>query len=155
MSTPNFSTMDHFPLYVLDTNEEVMEWYEVEEIYRELDKGLSDVNYDLLFHEIEVKSGYYTGLQFYVEELADPNDMSNEDCRYEYDLCRSVAIRRYQSEINKICRILRKLAMENGFEEYYCAGIFSNGEAIYYPVQNTVRSRVRQAVCAVTVPVCG
>lgn len=161
MSTPNFKTMENFPLFVLDTDSvdedgcEVMDWWEVEMLCRKLQTVLDDFNYDFLFHKISLESGYYSGLQFYVEELNDPNELDNEDCRYEYDLCRSVAIRRYNSEINKVNRALRKLATENGFEEYYCAAIFSNGEAIYYPVQNTVRSRLLQAVSPVTVPVCG
>ena len=154
MSAPNFRTMENFPLFAFDTTDEdgePMEWWEINDFCSAIEAALEDLNYDFLFHKITLESGYYTGLQFYVEELSDPNELDNEDCRYEYDLCRSVAIRRYKSEINKINRALRKLATANGFEEYYCGGIFSNGEAIYYRVQNTQRSRVHQAVCAVTV----
>ena len=96
-------------------------------------------------------SGYYCGLQLFVDELHDPNEYDNEDCRWEFDLCRSVAIRRYNSEINKINRELRKLARFYGFDELYCAALFSSGEAVYRRVENTVRSRIDQAAARVRV----
>lgn len=154
MSAPNFRTMENFPLFALDTTTEdgePMEWWEIEELCQDISAALESVNETLLFHKVSVEGGYYFGLQFYVDELHDPHDYDNDDCRYEFDLCRSVAIRRYKGEIGKITRSLRKLARGYGFEELYCGGIFSNGEAVYYRVQNTQRSRVHQAVCAVTV----
>lgn len=151
MATANFRTMENFPLFALDTSD--MEWWETEDVYRDLERVLDELNDGYLFHEVKVASGYYTGLQFYVEENFDPNEMDNEDCRYEFDLYRSQAIRRYESEQNKITRTLRKLAGEHGFREYYCAGVFGNGEAIYNEVKNDVRSRVRRAATEVRVTV--
>lgn len=148
MSAPNFRTMENFPLFLLDTDE--MSWLDVQFLMDDLKPALDNMNDDLMFHEISVESGYYTGLQFYVEELHDPNDYDNEDCHYYFDSCRSVAIRKFDREINKINRMLRDLAADYGFEQYYCSARFSNGEAWYSKVQNTVRSRVRQAVS----PVC-
>lgn len=70
----------------------------------------------------------------------------NDDCHYYFDVCRSVAIRRYNSEINKINRILKMLAKEYGFDEVYCSAVFGNGEAIYTKVENTQRARIVRAI---------
>ena len=147
MSAPNFRTMDNFPLFAIEPEDEL----DAYEICREIEERLSGINDDLLFHKTSVESGYYCGLQLFVDELHDPNEYDNEDCRLEFGLCRSVAIRRYNSEINKIIRKLRRLAADYGFEEHYCSGIFSNGEAIYQRVENTVRSRIDQAAARVRV----
>lgn len=61
-------------------------------------------------------------------------------------MCRSVAIRRYNSEINKINRILKMLAKEYGFDEVYCSAVFGNGEANYTKVENTQRARIVRAI---------
>lgn len=90
--------------------------------------------------------GKYYGVQFYVEEKHDPNEYDNDDCHYYFDVCRSVAIRRYNSEINKINRILKMLAKEYGFDEVYCSAVFGNGEAIYTKVENTQRARIVRAI---------
>ena len=76
----------------------------------------------------------------------DLPEMDNEDCRYYFDMYRSVAIRRYNSEVNKVCRSLRKLAKEYGFDELYLRARFSNGEALYGRVENTSRAKLMQAV---------
>lgn len=147
MSAPNFRTMDNFPLFAIEPEDEL----DAYETCREVEERLDNINDGLLFHKISVESGYYCGLQLFVDELHDPNEYDNEDCRWEFDLCRSVAIRRYNSEINKINRELRKLARFYGFDELYCAALFSSGEAVYRRVENTVRSRIDQAAARVRV----
>ena len=120
---------------------------EVQETVDDIESRLeNDVNGGLIFHKISVESGYYSGVQFYVETTDDPTEMDNEDCRYYFDMYRSVAIRRYNSEVNKVCRILRKLAKEYGFDELYLRARFSNGEALYGRVENTSRAKLMQAV---------
>ena len=141
MSCPNFRTMENFSLFVRTDDEDAYF------IMREIECDLNELNDALMFHKILVDGGHYYGLQFYVEENHDPNELDNEDCRYYFDMFRSVAIRRYNSEINKINRMLRRIAKEWGFEEIYCASIFSNGEAVYAPVRNNPRARIAQAVC--------
>jgi len=93
---------------------------------------------ELQFFEVVLKDGHYCGLQFYVEETGylksyiDIENVNNEETRYYYDMCKSEFLRKYYSEINFINKkLLPKLAENLGFEEYYCAGIFSNGEAVY------------------------
>ena len=152
MSTPNFCTMDRFPLFVLDTEPEDdegepmwMDAWEIRSIMERLTHELEGLNDTLLFHYVSVRSGYYTGLQFYVSEDRDPSGEDNDYCRMSYDLCRSKAIRRYNGEQTRITRALRKLAKEYGFEEYYCAGVFGNGSAIYNKVRNDKGSQLRRA----------
>lgn len=143
MSCPNFRTMENFSLFVRTDDEDAYF------IMREIEYNLNELNDALMFHKILVDGGHYYGLQFYVEENYDPNELDNEDCRYYFDMFRSVAIRRYNSEINKINRMLRRMAKEWGFEEIYCAAVFGNGEAVYAPVRNNPRARIAQAVSPV------
>ena len=118
-------------------NETMDLWNETfyNDIYNGYDgfKGLmEDFNNTLIFHELKFESGYYSGVQIYVEEKEEnPYDLDNDDCRYYYDMCRSKSIRKYDSEIKKINRWMEKIAAQYGWKKLYCVGIFSNGEAIY------------------------
>ena len=128
--------------------------------YRDIVDNFSETVHDILhtlkrelqFFEITLKDGYYCGLQFYVEETGNMRyicveDVDNEETRYYYDMCKSEFLRKYNSEINFINKkLLPKLAKFFGFEEYYCGGIFSNGEAVYYKVENTNRAKLLRAV---------
>ena len=103
----------------------------------DIEKELEDFNYNLIFHTIELKSGYYTGVQFYCETKdfdEDKNgelDIDNYDAHYYYDMCRSQARRKYKIEINKINKLLKKLGAEYGFDAYGVSARFSNGETWY------------------------
>ena len=107
---------------------------------------------ELQFFKITLKDGYYCGLQFYVEEIGnmayiDVENVDNEETRYYYDMCKSEFLRKYNSEINFINKkLLPKLAKFFSFEEYYCGGMFSNGEALYYKVENTNRAKLIRAL---------
>ena len=128
--------------------------------YRDIVDNFSETVHDILhtlkrelqFFEITLKDGYYCGLQFYVEETGnmryiDVEDVDNEETRYYYDMCKSEFLRKYNSEINFINKkLLPKLAKFFSFEEYYCRGIFSNGEALYYKVENTNRAKLIRAL---------
>ena len=116
------------------------------EFVEEMETRLNGANAKLEFHSISTMGGKYYGVQFYVEEKHDPNEYDNDDCHYYFDVCRSVAIRRYNSEINKINRILKMLAKEYGFDEVYCSAVFGNGEAVYTKVENTQRARIVRAI---------
>lgn len=169
MSTPNFYTMNNFPLWVKDFYEETkicpeckvmqdsdnnecefcghdLSDVEVENLYdefeaqyicNEIDNKLEDINNDLIFHKIELRSGYYSGVQFYCEtkdfdEDKDGElDIDNYDAHYYYDMYRSQARRKYKTEINKINKLLKKLGKEFGFDAYGVSARFSNGETWY------------------------
>lgn len=127
MSTANFETMRDFPLYAKDYNDDYDSYIEVPLI----EEDLADINYDLMFHKIQVKGGNYCGIQLYVEVEHDleEEDYSNDDCHYYFDCCRSVAYRKYQAEVRKINRLLATLGKKYDFQEYVCTARFSNGEA--------------------------
>ena len=106
-------------------------YYDIYNGYDGFKEVMEELNDNLTFHEITFKSGYYDGVQLYVEEKENPHELDNEDCRYYYDMCRSQAIRKYDAEIRKINKWMDKVATQHGWKELYCLGIFSNGEAIY------------------------
>lgn len=151
MSTPNFWTQADFPLFAHDltTKDEAgndcnMDWLETEDFCECIHADLDEINDNLLFHKIILKSGYYVGVQFYVEINHDPSGYDNDDCQYEFGWCRSVTLRRYAGEQTKINRALKKLARGYGFMELVCIGVFSNGEAIYERASNP-RARLKAA----------
>lgn len=140
MSTPNFHTMQNFDLFVKvyePMDEEYNEseaYFFYEDTYEGYDgfkEIMENLNENLTFHKIIFKSGYYDGVQIYVEEMENPHELDNEDCRYYYDMCRSQAVRKYDAEIRKINKWMDKTAVEYGWRKLHCLGIFSNGEAIY------------------------
>ena len=115
------------------------------DFYNGVQDELDSINENFTFHKIVLKSGHYTDVQFYVEitddadsagfsadNLDDPRyGPDNESCRYYLDMCRSVAIRKYRAEQNKVKKALARLAADFGFIKLACVDIFSNGEAIY------------------------
>ena len=144
MSTPNFYTMENFNLYIKayepeeDYDDIFYNYDEVQMFYDDIFYGydgfnelMENLNDDLTFHKLEIKGGYYSGVQIYVRELENPHELDNDDCRYYYDICRSQAIRKYDAEIRKINKWLDKTAVDYGWKKLYCIGIFSNGEAVY------------------------
>ena len=148
MATANYMTMESFPLFAREFTSEIKCCKHCG-LYQDSDNDVCEEcggELEEVFHKISVLPGHYYGVQFYVETTDDPTEMDNEDCRYYFDMYRSVAIRRYNSEVNKVCRILRKLAKEYGFDELYLRARFGNGAALYGQVENTNRSRLLQAV---------
>ena len=160
MSAPNFMTMKDFPLFVTETPycklcpecgctcaSDAKECDEcgtnlegIQAVYDEITdndnctemvRAAEKLNKGLLFFKVTVESGRYVGIQFYVEEKNNPNELDNDDCRYEWDLCRSKAIRKYDAEKRRLNKALRKAANELALTELVCTAIFSNGEAIY------------------------
>lgn len=178
MSAANFCTMRDFPLFAKDYYEDAKrcpecgaimsadatecdfcecneledyQYYDECAVYderQEIEDKLLDFNRGLLFHEVKLQSGYYSGVQFYVEinhDLTEDQDYSNDDCHYYFDCCRSVAYRKYASEVRKINRKLAEFAKAYGFQEYVCTARFSNGEARYQLASNP-RARLKSVV---------
>lgn len=95
-----------------------------------IEEDLERFNASLTFFKVELRSGYYRGIQTLVKCPNDPHDLCNDDCRYYWDMCRSKAIRKHEAEERKVVKFLKE--MKGGpVKELTCVGIFSNGEAIY------------------------
>lgn len=177
MSAANFWTMRNFPLFakdyyeetkrcpecgtILDADAEVCESCGCEDLedyaycdeiaadeeWAEITGLMDELNRDLLFHKVEMRSGYYSGVQFYVEvehDLGEDKDYTNDDCHYYFDCCRSVAYRKYAAEVRKIVRKLTEFAERYGFQEYVCTARFSNGEA-WFELASNPRACLRAA----------
>lgn len=148
MSTGNFVTMKDFPLYAKDDEEFIirdkkgnylgLDNWEIEDFICYLSEELDNINSDLMFYEISLKHGYYSGIQFYVNEKYEYEDIKkwwdNSDCKSEFDLCKSNTLRKYDREFNKVNKILKRLAKKYRFENYYVSARFSNGETWYSKV---------------------
>lgn len=178
MATANFKTMTDFPLIVSDDIREKVcpecgcgcpddadkcencgsDLSEVETVVddflcaertREMEKVAEELNEAQDFYAVSVESGYYAGVQFYVDEkYCDIEDMSNEESRDEFGICRSEMLRRYKVAGNKIRRGLRKAAKDLGLDEVVCTARFSNGEAIYTKVEPNKPMPLKVAVKA-------
>ena len=177
MSTANFYTMKDFPLFVMDNAmskvcPECGAWWdedadccaecgyegEPEErldpdedyyIAQCLSEEAERFSDDLTFFKVSIRSGYYAGMQFYVDEPEDrPEDLNNEDCRYNWDLCRSVAIRKREREQRKVIRWMEKTAKEWNMEQLVCVGRFSNGECLYQRADDR-RARLKAVTCGI------
>lgn len=160
MGTCNYKTQDKFDLYVTtyEVDEEYIKQCEkenghefdgeldrqifYEDIYMEAERLADKLNKELMFYQIEIRDGYYDGLQTIIQGtdwcdgFYNIEDMSNYDCHYYFDMCRSKAIRKHNTEVNKINKKLLPLfKKELGFEHIKCIGVFSNGEAIYERVK--------------------
>lgn len=128
MGTANFYSMEDLPLYVIDPEDE----WEAEDIYNELAAEADRQNEELLFHKISIRSGYYTGMQLYVETVGDiPEECDNRECRYNWNMFRSVAIRKYEAEQRKIRRWMKQTAQYYSMTCLEVSGRFSNGETLY------------------------
>ena len=109
--------------------------------FDELENRVQEENDHLKFFEISVKSGYYDGLQLYVDltQAADnagftdngPEYLENDDAHYYFDMCRSKCIRAYESEKRKVNKILAIIGGAYGLDKLGIFARFSNGETWY------------------------
>lgn len=145
MGTCNFVTQSDFDLYIYD--EDLDETLDEDKAIAQYNAGVisafeesmqlaREFNKELIFHDIIIECGYYTGIQTYIKEYyKDIELLDNDDCHYHFDMCRSRALRKYKAEVKKINkRILPKFKAKLGFEQIKLVGVFSNGEAIYRKV---------------------
>lgn len=177
MSTANFKSMDNFPLIVagdeyvkvcpecgasncndadvcvdcgasLADVESVYDAWGMDSMVFEMEHKAKDLNSHLRFHEVSVESGYYSGVQFYVHEKYDMESMDNEDTNFEFGMCRSVALRKYKSEVNFIRRKLREAKDGLGLMELGVIGRFSNGEVWYSEIKPDMPKRTALKIAA-------
>lgn len=108
------------------------EWF-----YGDAVGAIDRANDQLKYHKIELKSGYYDGVQLFV--VAEHDDegiesMDNTDAWYYFDMCRSKAIRAWKADKNLVNKVMKELAKELGMIEIRMVARFSNGEALYEKV---------------------
>lgn len=155
MATSNFWTQNNWPLYAVDDSN--MDWWEAQDFYNDVEERLADVNKGLRFFQIEVKSGYYCGAQFYITMTRDADDAGFTENGAEYadntstrdflDMCLSEAKRKCEAEARKVCRLMKKIGAEYGFEEYIVTARFSNGETWYRKAADaTKREQIKAAL---------
>ena len=133
MSTANFYTQKDFDLFVCD--DEQAEFLDLD---FSLDETKKELGKEPQFFDFSLRPGYYEGAQIFTEEnyycrtYGNPHELENEDCKMQWDMCRSKAIRMYEAEKKWINReFLPCLAKHLGMRKLICIGRFSNGEAIY------------------------
>lgn len=167
MSTANFVSQKDFPLFVAENIyskrcpecgcmmgeidnkccECGCDLADVSAEYDELgmDDLVDNLNYeckalskDLNFFKVTVRSGYYTGVQLFVEDgdwgHGDPAELDEEECYYYYGLSQSAAQALWDKEMAIVKEGMRKIAENWGMMELACIGVFSNGEAVYSKV---------------------
>lgn len=136
MSTQNFYNDRFFDLYVW--NDEECEFHTESELDQAIQWAGEKLKRSPEFFEISILPGYYSGAQmkvdenYYCREYGNPIEQDNEGCKLQWDLCRSRAIRKFESEKNWINKKFLPLVADYlGMRKLYCRGVFSNGEAIY------------------------
>jgi hypothetical protein len=112
-----------------------------QEFFDDLEKRCQEENENLKFFEISVKSGYYDGLQLYVDLTQAANNagftdhgpglIENDDAHYYFDMCRSKCIRAYEAEKRRVNKILAKIGAAYGMDKLGIFARFSNGETWY------------------------
>ena len=171
MATGNFKTMRDFPLIVaaneyckvcpecgckqasdavkcdecgcdLSSVDSVYDEWAMQDVCRGMETKANELNEYLTFYTVSVESGYYSGLQFYVDEkYCDVEEMNNEESQDEFGMCRSAMLRKYKSEGNRLRRALQKAKKELGLKELGVVARFGNGEVMYTEMKPDMTKR--------------
>lgn len=179
MATANFKTMADFPLIASDDIREkicpecgcgcpddadkcehcgcdisevdsIVDDFLCDERTREMEKVAEELNEAQDFYTVSVESGYYSGVQFYVDEnYWKVEKWTNSDAQDEFGICRSEMLRRFKVAGNKIRRGLYKAAKDLGLDVLVCTARFSNGEAWFTKVDPNKPLPVKVAAKAV------
>lgn len=157
MGTCNFWTMDDFDLVVMSDEmlcknylgdefiaermEEIEDYDPIGDIELAWDlfnedmnewSGMDEVNDTLLWYNIRLKSGYYDGVQFYIDtEWLPIEGWDDEECEYYFDRNKEETKKMIEEEKERINKFLDEMVTLFGFERIRCVGVFSNGEAVY------------------------
>lgn len=148
MGTCNFKTSDVFRNFAIGCLDDDDWECLVDEFNMIKDEILNDNN--IYYFDIKLQSGYYDGSllevipnstvghSYSIDELGHPDDIDSGYLGYNLGSWKPNKIyssqikRAIKSEINIINRkVLPELASGLGMKEIRCAGVFSNGEAIY------------------------
>ena len=179
MSTSNFKTQEGFPLFATkqfdgfyyedeETGEEI--WTDGDAwACRKAQDEIEEFSENLKYYGIELKGGYYSGVQVVLTrrnspggyELEYAEDYTAEEWAnrrkeekqyyggyYDFDLPYAERVKAEQREIEKIIKYCRTVLHENyGFDEYVVTVRFSNGET-WYGLASEERNRLKAAAIA-------
>ena len=137
MSTCNYYTTEEWaPLVVYEADDADAERW----AYEDAAEAAADYNDGLRWYRVEVRGGYYTGIQFdIIEQPADVvaddwlEAIDDEAARYWYDMSAEELRASVKSEREAIKKWLRGW-IGAGWLELGRLGTFSNGEAVYYQI---------------------
>lgn len=129
MATANFVSTKNFPIVAIYDEQYEENFFDYEDFADSVVDFFEPLH--LMFFRPKPVSGYYEGAQILFEEIDNPNEMTNDETQHEFGLCRSKAIRAYQSEINKINRKIDELVNGGIWMKFAVLERFSNGECIY------------------------
>lgn len=144
MATCNFKSMKNFPLVIRNTEDCFLDgdfdYFQYEITVEEMEDQIAELKESLIFHKIEVVSGYYTSLQYFVEEEYDleNEEWNDEDCEYYFDMEKSAAYLEYRKEIKRIRETLMEISKYEQYDVLDVIGRFSNGEALYVSAKEKV-----------------
>lgn len=129
MATGNFRTMKRFPLVVCDNPVS-------DECYGRMEEIADELNDLQPFFEVKVLSGYYAGVQFYVEEkyCDDIADWEPEDYVDEFGWDKDETLRRFNDAVETIKAKLAEAKEGFDMEELAVAARFDNGAVLYEKV---------------------
>lgn len=101
-------------------------------------------------HKPRIQQASAVGVCQVDEKYWNIEDMDNEESQYEFGMCRSKMLRKYQVEGNWLRRALKKAKEELGLIEVGVVGRFSNGETLYTEIKEdmTKRAALKVAVNA-------
>lgn len=119
------------------TRDEWLEHMRVEDLADELEAAVDD--FAPLFYRVELRPGYYEGVQIAVTLEDDPRDMDEDDARGLWGLGRSAAVRALDSETARLRAMLDRWAAGFGFTPLAVFARFSSGETWYAPVDTDER----------------
>lgn len=131
MSTCNYYMTEKWaPLVVYESDDAGRE-----EIHGEFaTEWAEEKNAGLDWYKIQVRGGYYCGLQFDIAQKEDgAEDLDDETAREWYGKGREEIQEEMQKERGKIKHLLRSWIRDD-WRELALAGVFSNGEGVYRQV---------------------
>lgn len=136
MSTCNYYITEKWaPLVVFESDDDA----EIEEVYNAADGQRNMLIEGLRWYNVIIRGGYYSGIQFDVT-LQDQDataewfeDIDDETAREFYDMTAEEIRADMARERETIKKWLRGW-IGCGWLELGCAGVFSNGEAVYFQI---------------------
>lgn len=132
MSTCNYYTkLKNTPLVVFEGDEDAERW-----AYEDASEAAAEFSEGLRWYRIEARGGYYVGVQLDIIPSAEGDEsggIDDETAREWYGKGAAEINEEKKREFSEACAWIRGW-ISNGWRELGVAGVFSNGEAVYYQI---------------------